>query len=60
MLIRPLCRAALVATLAVSFGYVLAAAFATPHLFADPLGSILKIFPIMLATLFVLAILDER
>jgi hypothetical protein len=33
---------------------------AIPHLLVDPLGSILKIFPIMLAILFVLAILDER
>jgi uncharacterized protein YbjT (DUF2867 family) len=60
VLIRPLCRAALVTMLVVSLGYVAAAAVATPHLFADPLGSILKIFPIMLTTLFVLAILDER
>jgi uncharacterized protein YbjT (DUF2867 family) len=60
VLIRPLCRAALITMLVVSLGYVVAAALATPHLLADPLGSILKIFPIMLATLFVLAILDER
>ena len=60
VLIRPLCRAALVIMLVVSLGYVVAAAVATPHLFADPLGSVLKIFPIMVTTLFVLAILDER
>jgi ABC-type Co2+ transport system permease subunit len=46
--------------LAVSLGYVVAAAIVSMHLFADPLGSILKIFPIVIATLFVLAILDER
>jgi hypothetical protein len=38
----------------------LAAAVAVPHLFADPLGSMLKILPVMLATLFALAVLDER
>jgi uncharacterized protein YbjT (DUF2867 family) len=60
VLIRRTCRAALIAMLAVSLGYVVAAAIVATHLFADPLGSILKIFPIMIATLFVLAILDER
>jgi uncharacterized protein YbjT (DUF2867 family) len=60
MLFRRTCRAALITSLVVSVGYVLAAAVAVPHLFVDPLGSMLKIFPIMLATLFVLAILDER
>jgi DoxX-like family len=60
VLVRRFARTALIAMLAISLGYVAAAAVATPHLLADPLGSILKIFPIMLATLFVLAILDER
>ena len=60
VMVRRTCRAALIAMLAVSLGYVAAGAIATPQLFADPLGSILKIFPIMVATLFVLAILDER
>jgi len=60
VMIRWTCRAALIVMFAVSLGYVVAGAILTPHLFVDPLGSILKIFPIMLATLFVLAILDER
>jgi ABC-type Co2+ transport system permease subunit len=60
MLIRRTCRAALIAMLAVSLGYVAAAAILMPHLLVDPLGSIVKIVPIMLAILFVLAILDER
>jgi ABC-type Co2+ transport system permease subunit len=60
VLIGRTCRAALIAMLAVSLGYVVAAAVVATHLFADLLGSVLKIFPIMLATLFVLAILDER
>ena len=60
IIIRRTCRAALIATLAISLGYVAAGTIATPHLFVDPLGSILKIFPLMLATLFILSILDER
>jgi uncharacterized protein YbjT (DUF2867 family) len=60
VVIRRFSRAALIAMLVISLGYVVAAAIAPPHLLVDPLGSILKIFPIMLATLFVLAILDER
>jgi uncharacterized protein YbjT (DUF2867 family) len=60
VLFRRFCRAALVAMLVLSLGYVAAAAIAIPQLLVDPLGSILKILPIMLTTLFVLAILDER
>jgi uncharacterized protein YbjT (DUF2867 family) len=60
ILIRRTCRAGLIAMLAVSLGYVAAGAMAMPHLFVDPLGSILKIFPIILANLFVLSVLDER
>ncbi len=60
VLVRRWCRAALIAMLAVSLFYVIAAAIATPQLLVDPLGSILKIFPTMVAMLFVLAILDER
>jgi uncharacterized protein YbjT (DUF2867 family) len=60
MLVRRTCPAALVISLLVSTGYLLAAAVAVPHLFADPLGSMLKILPVMLATLFALAVLDER
>jgi hypothetical protein len=60
ILVRRWCRLALIAMLAVSLFYVVAAAIATPQLLVDPLGSILKIFPIMVAILFVLAILDER
>ena len=60
VLVRRWCRVALIAMLAVSLFYVVAAAVATPQLLVDPLGSILKIFPVMVAMLFVLAILDER
>ncbi len=60
MLVRRTCRIALMTSLIVSTGYLLAAAVVVPHLFADPLGSMLKVLPVMLATLFLLAVLDER
>ena len=60
VLIRRFTRAALVGMLALSFAYLAAAAIVVPQLYADPLGSMLKVFPIMLAIAFVLAILDER
>ena len=60
VLVRRSSRAALLGMLAVSFAYAAAAAVFAPHLFLDPLGRVLKIFPIMLANLFAIAILDER
>jgi uncharacterized protein YbjT (DUF2867 family) len=60
ILIRRFSRAALIGMLAVSFAYLAAAAITVPQLYADPLGSMLKVFPIMLAIAFVLAILDDR
>jgi uncharacterized protein YbjT (DUF2867 family) len=60
VLVRRASRAALVAMLAVSLAYAAAAVVLAPHLLLDPLGRILKIFPIMLATLFAIAVLDER
>jgi uncharacterized protein YbjT (DUF2867 family) len=53
-------RAALLGMLAVSLVYAASAAVVAPQLFLDPLGRILKIFPIMLTNLFAIAILDER
>jgi hypothetical protein len=32
----------------------------SPQLWSDPLGPLLKIIPMLVATLFTLAILDER
>jgi hypothetical protein len=60
VLIHRFSRAALIGMLAVSFAYLAAAAIAVPQLYADPLGSMLKVFPITLTIAFVLAILDER
>jgi hypothetical protein len=60
VLVRRASRAALLGMLAVSLAYAATAAVIAPQLFLDPLGRILKIFPIMLANLFAIAILDER
>jgi uncharacterized protein YbjT (DUF2867 family) len=60
VLLRRASRAALLGMLAVSFAYLAAAAVFAPQLFLDPLGRVLKIFPIILANLFALAVLDER
>lgn len=60
VLVRRFCRGALAAMLTVSAAYFVATAITSPQLFADPLGSIVKIVPIMLATAFTVAILDER
>ncbi|HWF96641.1 MAG TPA: SDR family oxidoreductase [Xanthobacteraceae bacterium] len=60
VLVRRASRAALSGMLAVSLAYAAAAAVVAPQLFLDPLGPILKVFPIMLTNLFALAILDER
>jgi hypothetical protein len=60
VLVRRASRVALLGMLAVSFAYAATAVVVAPHLLLDPLGRILKIFPIMLANLFALAILDDR
>ncbi len=40
--------------------YLLIGTALAPQLWADPLGPFLKIIPMLIATLFTLAILDER
>jgi hypothetical protein len=50
----------LITMLAVTPFYVLTGTLLAPELWADPLGPLTKIGPLMIATLFTLAILDER
>jgi DoxX-like family len=54
---RPAARAVLITMLTVTPFYVLAG---TPELWADPLGPLTKIGPLLVAILFTLTILDER
>jgi uncharacterized protein YbjT (DUF2867 family) len=58
--IRPWARAALLAALAVSLLYVIGGTILLPRLWADPLGALLKIVPIVALNLVALAILDDR
>ncbi len=57
---RKFARIGLLLMLIVSLAYLLAGTILTPHLWLDPLGPLLKIVPILIATLFTLAIVDDR
>jgi hypothetical protein len=57
---RRTARLALYAAIAVSIFYVVAATTLTPALWADPLGPLLKIGPILVLNLAALAILTDR
>ncbi len=58
--VRRTSRLALWASLAVSVGYLIAAGVMMPRLWGDPLGPLVKIFPVLLLGLVALAILDDR
>jgi uncharacterized protein YbjT (DUF2867 family) len=57
---RPTARLGLVAAIFLSFFYVVAGTLLLPGLWADPLGPMMKIWPILALNLVCLAILDER
>lgn len=46
--------------LALSFGYVAVLSYGVPEIWFDPLGALLKIVPLMAATLVMMAIEDDR
>ena len=50
----------LVLALLVSVGYVVAGSLLLPSLWSDPLGPMMKVWPILALNLLCLAILDER
>ncbi len=58
--LRKFARIALLLMLAVTLGYLVAGTILTPQLWTDPLGPLLKIVPILIATLLTLAIVDDR
>jgi uncharacterized protein YbjT (DUF2867 family) len=60
MLFRRTARAALVAALGVSIFYVIAGTILLPVLWSDPLGPMMKIWPILVLNLVALAVLEER
>ena len=57
---KPTARPALRAALALSLAYVALGTLLLPGLWADPLGPLLKVLPIMVLNLVALAILDDR
>jgi uncharacterized protein YbjT (DUF2867 family) len=60
VLVRRFTRRALQFMLAVSAGYLLIGTIAAPEVWSDPLGPYTKIIPVLVATVFTLAILDDR
>lgn len=60
LLVRPWTRAVALASLALAGGYVFAATILTPHLWADPLGPLVKVFPALALALVVAALAEER
>lgn len=57
---RPTAKAGLVLALLLSLFYVAAGTLLIPKLWTDPLGPMMKIWPILVLNLVCLAILDER
>jgi hypothetical protein len=57
---RPLTRYGLYGGIALSLLYMVAGTVLRPDLWIEPLGPLLKIFPILLLHIVALAILDER
>ncbi len=60
LLIRRCTRAAAVCAIVFSIGYLISGTLLTPHLWADPLGPLVKIFPAMALALAVAALAEER
>ena len=60
MAVRALAGAALFAALGVSLLYAVGGTILVPGLWADPLGALLKIAPLIALNLVALAILDDR
>ncbi|HWK65019.1 MAG TPA: SDR family oxidoreductase [Rhizobiaceae bacterium] len=60
ILYRPTARLGLLAALAISLFYLVVGSFLVPELWNEPLGPMLKIWPLMALNLVALAILEER
>jgi uncharacterized protein YbjT (DUF2867 family) len=58
--IRRTARGALIAAIAISIFYMVAGTFVLPRLWLDPVGPMLKIWPIVALNLVALAIVDDR
>jgi hypothetical protein len=60
LLFRRTARLGLIAAVAVTIAYVASGTLLRPDLWADPLGPMMKVWPILALNLILLAILDER
>jgi hypothetical protein len=60
LLLRPVARIVLHIMLWTTILYLVAGSVLAPQLWIDPLGPYLKIVPVLIATLFTLAIIDDR
>jgi len=60
ILFRPTTHIALSAALGISIAYVIIGTILVPRLWTDPLGPMLKIWPIIVFNLVAIAILDDR
>jgi uncharacterized protein YbjT (DUF2867 family) len=60
ILYRPTSRYGLYAALAISFAYVIIGTILVPRLWNDPLGPMLKIWPVLVLNLVALAIREDR
>ena len=60
ILYRPTTRWALIAAILLSVFYIVAGTILLPQLWRDPLGPMMKIWPILAFNLLCLAVLDER
>jgi uncharacterized protein YbjT (DUF2867 family) len=58
--IRRTARLALLGSIGLSFAYLVLGGFLLPALWSDPLGPLVKIVPVLLASFAALAILDDR
>ena len=57
---RRWCGFSCLGMIAVSAAYLIGSIVWTPVLWLDPLGPMVKVFPVMMLALFVAAIVDER
>lgn len=60
LLFRRTARIGLIAAIGVTFAYVASGTALRPDLWADPLGPMMKVWPILALNLILIAILDER
>ncbi len=60
LLFRPLTRFACFASVFVSASYLAASVYFTPHLWADPLGPMVKVFPVMALALVIATLMEDR